>query len=204
MPGDHRTITLPPPRLDGETSVEAALARRRSVRRYAAGALELAEVAQLLWAAQGVTEPGAGSRAAPSAGARFPLELYVVARDVAGLSAGVHRYRPDGHRLDAVVDGHVEEELCAAALSQPAIRTAPATLVFTSVLSRVTGRYGERAQRYVLVDLGHAAENVYLQAAAVGLATVAVGAFDDAAVKRVLQLGGGEEPLYLMPVGRPA
>lgn len=194
---------LPPPRARGEVALERALRLRRSVRDYAATALTLAEAAQLLWAAQGVTA-GDGRRTAPSAGALYPLELYLVAGRVQGLEAGVYRYLSQGHRRTRLVAEDVRAELAAAALGQGCVATAPAVLVFAAVERRTTRKYGDRGHQYVRLEAGHAAQNAFLQAAALGLGAVMVGAFDDAAVRRLLRLPEEETPLYLMPIGRPA
>ncbi|MFO7676212.1 MAG: SagB/ThcOx family dehydrogenase [bacterium] len=210
--GQATTVKLPVPTVDGVTSVEAALAARRSVRQYDDSALTLAEVSQLLWAAYGVTRPMPGApalrgglRTAPSAGATYPLEVYLVTGRVQGLEAGVYRYRSETHELEPHAPGDRRAALAEAALGQAWVAEAPAALVFAAVFERATGRYGARGrERYVWIDLGHSAQNVYLQCAATGLGTVAVGAFDDTGVSRALGLPGTEAPLYIMPVGRPA
>lgn len=194
-------VSLPPPNPMGRVSVEAALAGRRSVREYKAGPLALSEVSQLLWSAAGITN-ARGLRAAPSAGGRFPLETYLVAGDVTGLPSGTYKYRPREHDLVRTGDGDRRGELCGAALGQEAVRSAPGLVAFSAVYGRTTAKYGERGVRYVHMDVGHAAENVCLQAVALGLGTVIVGAFEDAEVARVLGLPADEEPLYLVPVGR--
>ncbi len=195
-------VRLPTPRYDGPLSVEQALSRRRSVREYRDEPLTLEEVSQLLWAAQGVTEAATGFRTAPSAGALYPLEVYVVAGHVVALPAGVYRYRPADHTLIQVMDGDRRAELCEAALRQPPVRDAPLVLVFTAVYERTTGKYGERGVRYVHIEVGHAAQNVFLQAVALDLGAVVIGAFYDDRVKQALNLPAQEEPLYLMPVGK--
>ncbi len=180
------------------------MASRRSVRSYTAAPLGLSEAAQLLWAAQGITDAATGSRSAPSAGALYPLEVYLVADRVGGLAPGVYRYMPAAHALVRVLSSAPKEALFKAALSQQWVVDAPALLVLSGVFGRTTGKYGERGRRYVYLEAGHAAENVYLQATALGLGTVSVGAFDDQAVRRSLGMSASEEPIYLMPVGRPA
>jgi SagB-type dehydrogenase family enzyme len=194
-------IKLPKPELTGRVPVERCLAKRRSVRTYRAAPLSLPEVGQLLWAAQGVTAED-DLRAAPSAGALYPMETYVVAGNVQALDAGVYRYRPGGHDLILAKPGDLRAELARAAIDQECVRDAPASLVFVAEYRRTTVKYGQRGLRYVYMEAGHAAENVYLQAAALALGTVAVGAFRDVDVKRVLALPEDWEPLYLMPVGR--
>jgi SagB-type dehydrogenase family enzyme len=193
-------IKLPKPKSEGRLSVEKALAARRSVREYRSGQLALADVAQILWAAQGITH-GSGLRTAPSAGALYPLEVYLVAGDVAGLRSGVYRYDPRAHRLLASAEGDKRAALSRAALAQDFIAEAAAVLVFCGVYERTNGKYGERGVRYVHMEAGHAAQNVYLQAVSLGLATVVVGAFEDARVRRVVGASGGEAPLYVMPIG---
>jgi SagB-type dehydrogenase family enzyme len=176
---------------------------RRSGRDYGAQPLSLAEVGQLLWAAQGITDERTGFRAAPSAGALFPLEVFVAAGNVDGLAPGVYRYRPATHDLLRVVEGDRRNELHDAALRQPPVRNAAAVLAFAAVYARTTGKYGDRGVRYVHMEAGHAAQNVYLQAVSLDLRTVAVGAFVDDAVKAILRLAADEQPVYLMPVGKP-
>lgn len=195
-----QAIALPPPQVDGGQSVERVLRARRSVREYGRGALTLAEVGQLLWAAQGITHDGL--RTAPSAGALYPLELYLVSGRVSGLGVGVYHYIPARHRLVPVLGGDVRAALAQAALGQDCIADAAATLVFTAVTRRTTRKYGERGLRYVDIEVGHAAQNVFLQATALKLATVTVGAFDDDAVALVLHFPHEHAPRYLMPLGK--
>ena len=194
-------IALPEPRYASEISVEEALAQRRSVRAYSGENLTTEEVSQLLWAAQGITAPW-GGRTAPSAGALYPLELYVVIGDVEGIDTGVYRYRLEEHELEKVLDGDLRAELADAALGQDCIRDAAIDIVFTAVYERTTGKYGGRGVRYAQLEAGHAAQNVYLQAVALDLGTVTIGAFTDSDVKAIMNLKGQEDPLYIMPVGR--
>lgn len=193
-------VQLPAPRFDGGISVERALAERHSVRDYTPAPLTLAEAAQFLWAAQG--RNAAGGRTAPSAGAFYPLELYLVAGRVRDLPPGVYRYLSGDHALVKVRDGDRRAALAAAALGQPAVAGSAMVLVLAADYARTTQKYGRRGQRYVHLEAGHAAQNVYLQAAALRLGTVAVGAFDDDRVRQALDLPAAEQPLYLLPVGR--
>jgi len=193
-------VKLPDPKTKGEISVEQALLERRSVREYREGALTLAQAAQLLWAAQGITSRE-GLRTAPSAGAFYPLEVYLAVGEVTGLQPGVYRYDPDAHVLYQVTEKDRRAELAGAALGQSCIEESAAVLVFTAVYERTTRKYGQRGVRYVHMEAGHAAQNVFLQATVLGLAAVVVGAFDDRAVMTLLQRGADEHPLYLMPVG---
>jgi len=188
---------------EGGLSVEEAIARRRSVREFTAEPPDLVELSQLLWSAQGVTDPSAGYRAAPSAGALYPLTVYVAVHEARGLKPGVYRYMPERNALVPRVEGSVRAPLFDGALSQTAVEEAPVTLVLAAVFERATAKYGDRGRRYVYMEVGHAAENVYLQAAALGLGTVVIGAFEDEALKDTLRLRDDEEPLYLMPVGTP-
>ena len=195
------SVGLPTPRLDSACSLEAALQRRRSVRAFSDRPLTLAEAAQLAWAAQGVTSADGGLRSAPSAGALYPLELYLAARNVDGLAPGIYKYVPDVHRIRHWVQGDHGAGLARAALSQDFVRRAAIVLAFAAVETRSTAKYRERGIRYVHIEVGHAAQNVLLQAVALGLSAVVVGAFDDGQTRRTLQIPENEKPLYLLPVG---
>ncbi len=197
------TIALPAPARTGEMSVEEALERRRSVRQYAPEALTLATVAQLAWAAQGVTDPSRGFRTAPSAGATFPLEIDLLLQGVDGIEDGVYRYLPDEHALRRRIAGDLRDAVASDALGQQALREASLVLAISSVTARTAARYGERAERYVHMEAGHVAQNVSLQAVALGLGTVMIGAFQDEVLTQTLQLAAGERALYLVAVGRP-
>lgn len=188
--------------LSSGRSLERALQVRRSIREYSRKPLTQDELAQLLWAAQGVTGPE-GLRTAPSAGALYPLEVDVVIGDVGGLPSAIYRYSPDRHELVMTGEGDRRRELRAAALGQDCVEAGAAVIALAGVYERTTEKYGERAIRYVHMEVGHAAQNVCLQAAALGLGTVVVGAFEDGPVKRVLGLARDEEPLSLIPVGHP-
>jgi SagB-type dehydrogenase family enzyme len=192
---------MPAPRLDSDFSLEKSLLNRRSTRDFQGSALTIAELGQLLWAAQGITDPS-GKRTAPSAGALYPLELFVVVGNVAEVSDGIYRYRPDSHSLVRVRDGDYRQDLFQAALSQSSVRQGAMDIVITAVYARTTQKYGERGIRYAQLEAGHAAENICLQVVALGLGTVTVGAFDDASVRQVLGAADDEEPLYILPVGR--
>jgi SagB-type dehydrogenase family enzyme len=195
------TIQLPEPRFDGGVSVEHALQMRRSVRSYKDDPLSISDISQILWSAQGITSPRA-FRTAPSAGGLYPLELYVVAGNIKNLSSAIYRYKPGSHLLAKNVTGDRRSELSRAALRQSSIRKAPVVLLFCAVYERVTGKYGQRGIRYVHMEVGHAAQNACLQAIALGLKTVVIGAFRDTEVKRIADLTADEQPLYLVPVGR--
>lgn len=200
--GIEPAITLPEPRRDSAYPLERAFAERRSVREFRDTELRLEELAQLLWAAQGqITR--SGHRTAPSAGALYPLELFVVAGNVQGLAAGVYRYQSSPHRLAPLAEGDRRQRLVEAAWSQRWLAQAPAILVIAGVARRTTAKYGARGVRYVHLEAGHAAQNVLLQAVALGLGATVVGAFNDGDVKAAAVLRDDEQPLYLIPVGRP-
>ena len=193
-----RPTPLPEVAKKGKVSLEEALAKRRSIRRFKRDALSREQIAQLCWAAQGVTAPKRGFRTCPSAGATYPLELYVIT------AAGVERYMPAAHAMETHLAGDVRGRLQAAALGQGCVGSAPAVFVISAVLARTQRRYGERALRYVHMEVGHAGQNILLQAAAMGLGAVPVGAFHDDEVAKVLSLPADETILYLIPVGMPA
>jgi len=198
LPEKGQTMqTLPMPSVKGTVSVEETLARRRSIRTFKSDRLTLDQISQLLWAAQGITERRRGLRTAPSAGATYPLTTYLVT------DQGVFMYDPQKHALLPKRAGDVRPALAEAALGQSWVREAPASIVFAAIYERTTGRYGGRGQRYVHMEAGHAAENVHLQAVALGLGSVPLGAFDDENVAEVLGLGREERPLYIIPVGVP-
>lgn len=196
-------INLPKPKLSGSVSLEEALAQRRSVRGFIDHPLTIPELGQLLWATQGVTEPRRLLRTTPSAGATYPLELFVIIGRAEGISPGVYRYIPGDHVLRPVLPGDRRQALTRAALNQSALLQAPVTFALTAIHARTVARYGQRATRYVDMEVGHAAQNLSLQAVALGLGSVVIGAFDDQDVATLLELPSGEVPLYLIPTGRP-
>lgn len=198
FPGGNSAITpLPPPTLSGETSLEEALVRRRSVREFDSQPLTAGDLGQLLWAAQGITHER-GFRTAPSAGALYPLEVYVATTD------GVFHYRPQSHQLLVTSLQDAREKLYAAALKQEPVRLAPAVFIVTAIYERTAKKYGtERSPRYVHLEAGHAAQNLLLEAAALGLGAVPIGAFHDKEIQTALGLPADHQPLYLIPVGYP-
>ena len=205
------TVQLPKAKFASDYSIEKVLNERRSVRSYEDEPLTLEEVSQLLWSAYGITYSREGMpdfirgglKTAPSAGARYPLEIYLVAGNVKGLLPGIYWYVPEGHVIHRLADGDVRSDLMAACLSQKFAGEAPVSLVWSAVYERCTEKYGERGQeRYVCMDLGHSAQNVYLQCGSLGLGTCAIGAFTDEALKKLIGMTEEEVPLYVMPVGR--
>ncbi len=199
-------IYLPSPGQKGSISLEEAVARRRSVRDFAAEPLSLSELSQILWAAQGITDSSWRSRTVPSAGATYPLEIFVVCgkNGINGLDNGIYHYNVDNHSLTLHHKGDIRLELARAALDEESVYEAPIDIVICAEYERTLTRYDARGERYVHLEVGHAGQNVYLQATALGLATVAIGAFSDERVREVLRLEKQYTPLYIMPVGRPA
>lgn len=201
-PAGAGEIRLPPAAFKGQVSVEEALKARRTVRHFARRGLTLAQVGQLLWATDGVSDPR-GFRTAPSAGATFPLELYLVAgeRGVEGLPAGVYRYLPGSHALAPVTPGDLRVAVARASLNQGWMAEAPVMIVIAADYRRCTARYGQRGIRYTHMEVGHAGQNLFLQAEAMGLGAGIVGAFEDQALAGILKLPKEHEPLIIMPVG---
>ncbi len=198
-------IYLPPPDEKGIISLEEAIASRRSIRDFTPEPISRSRLSQILWATQGITDTSRKHRSVPSAGATYLLEIFVVCGKncVAELEEGVYHYNIASHSLTPHQKGDVRLELARAALDQEFIYQAPVALVICAEYERTQWRYGSRAERYVHMEVGHAGQNIYLQATALGLATVAVGAFDDERVREVLGLEKQYKPLYIMPVGRP-
>lgn len=194
-------ISLPVPSRDGGLSVEAAIAGRRSIRQFGDDPVTLGELSQLLWAAQGVTGKVGFKRAAPSAGAKYPMEIFVVAGRVEGLAPGVYWYVPSSHSINLIAAGDHRGELCDRALSQEWVREAPLSFVIAGVYERTMEKYEERGVRYVHIEVGAVAENIYLQAESLGLGTTFVGAFSDDDVRDLLR--AEVSPLGIMPVGKP-
>jgi SagB-type dehydrogenase family enzyme len=191
-------MDLPAPSATGSVPLEQAIARRRSVRSYEGTALTPREISQLCWAGQGITEPREGLRAAPSAGALYPIELFVVTAD------GVGHYRPKDHALVAHLNDDVRLRMQRASLDQEMISQAAACFVIAAVVGRVASRYGEFAEEYTLIEVGHVAQNMLLEAAALGLAGVPMGAFDEKKIAAILGLPRDHRVFYLLPIGHPS
>ena len=205
-------IYLPSPSQKGDVSLEETIAKRRSIRHFTSEAISQLQLSQILWAAQGITDTRLKYRSAPSAGATYPLEIFVVCgrNGIEDMADGIYHYHIDSHSLALRYSGDVRLELAKAALDQEYIYEAPVDIIICAVYSRTLVDYGDRGERYVHIEVGHAGQNIYLQATALGLATVAIGAFDDERVGKVLGLDKEYkplsimEPLYIMPVGRQA
>jgi SagB-type dehydrogenase family enzyme len=214
-------VKLPPPQLKGKVSLEEAIAKRRSVRRYRTEPLTLFQLSQILWSAQGIT--GARKlRAAPSAGATYPLEIFAfigkqgvitsqsfersekaAKQPQEELQAGIYHYEVASHSLKLHQPGDLRVDLARAALDQGFIAQAPVNIVICALYPRTSYTYGRRGERYVHMEVGHVGENIHLQAIALGLATAEVGAFDDEQVRKVLGLEEQIKPLHIMPLGKP-
>ena len=190
-------MKLPDPRTESDVSLEEAIAARRSVRSFADQSLTWEEISQLAWAAQGITDEQRGFRAAPSAGALYPMEMYLVTAE------GIFHYLPAGHAVEKLSGEDLRGALSAAALNQASVADAAVDVVLTAVYARTRAKYGGRAERYVHIEAGHVGQNILLQAVALGLGGVPIGAFDDDAVARVLDLPEDHEPVYIIPVGAP-
>lgn len=200
---EGRIVKLPPPAYKGTVSVEEALQKRRTVRRFASRSLDLNQVSQLLWGAYGVSDPR-GLRTSPSAGATYPLELYLAAgeRGVASLPPGLYRYNPQTHALEpGAAQGDLRAAIARASLHQSWMAEAPVMVVIAAVYQRCMARYGNRGVQYTHMEVGHAGQNLFLQAEALGLSCGIVGAFEDQGLSQVLKLPKNHEPLLVMPVG---
>ncbi|WP_148688151.1 SagB/ThcOx family dehydrogenase [Methanopyrus sp. SNP6] len=194
-------VELPKP-LKMEMSVSEALEKRRSIREYRDEPITLKELSTVLWAAQGITDPR-GFRTAPSAGALYPLRVFVVVRKVEGLAPGIYVYDPKTHTLGLVRRGDFTAELQRACLDQEWVGRAAVDLVIVGYERVLRPKYGERSFRYMALEAGHVGQNVYLACTALGLGTVAVGAFYDDRVKEILGITEGDAvPLYVFPIGR--
>jgi SagB-type dehydrogenase family enzyme len=189
------TIELPKPNIIGKMSLEESIYRRRSEREFLDKELSLEQISQLLWAAQGITDDSFGFRAAPSAGALYPMTIYLVKKD------GVFRYLPDGHKLAQIAEDDKRPSMVRASLGQGFIKDAAADIVIAVNFRITETKYGARAFRYVCIEAGHVAENIQLQAVSLGLTSVPIGAFWDDVIKSSLGLPENHDPIYIIPVG---
>jgi SagB-type dehydrogenase family enzyme len=199
---ESKIIQLPEPKYSSDTSVEEAMLKRRSVRNYSNKPLSLSEISQILWSAQGITDKSYGLRTAPSAGALYPLQVYLAACNVTELDAGFYKYNPHDHTLTKIEYGDKRTAIANAALKQESISTSSALLVITTIYEITSIKYGNRTERYVNIEVGHAGQNIYLQAVSLGIGTVMIGAFSDEALKKVLALPENEFPLAIYPLGK--
>lgn len=190
----QETISLPEPKIKGEMSLEEAIKDRRSIRSFDEKDLNLEQISQILWAAQGITDEE-GHRASPSAGALYPLELYIVKKD------GAYHYIPKGHRLEMILKGDLRKKLKDACLWQQWIEEAPVDIIITGIYERTTVKYRERGIRYVHLEAGHACQNILLQSVSLGLGAVPVGAFHDREIQEILNLEESNIPFFVIPIG---
>lgn len=199
----EKYVPLSKPSFDGKVSVERAIKERRTVRDFRPKLLTLAQLSQLLWSAQGVTDGGMGLRAAPSGGALYPLDVYAVVGDegVEGLESGVYHYQPETHSIRLIRRGDRRKEVAGASLWQMWMAKAPVMFVVTSEYERITRKYGKRGIRYAQIEVGHVGQNIFLQSRALGLAAGIVGAFSDNAVAEAIGAPKAHDPLIIMPVG---
>jgi SagB-type dehydrogenase family enzyme len=199
----HASILLPRPSSDGNVSVEKAIKERRTIRDFKERILSLTHLSQLLWAAQGITDSTMGRRAAPSGGALYPLDIYVLIGEngVEKIEAGVYHFLPTEHSLSLISKRDLRKEMASASLGQSWMAKAPVIIIITAEYQRITGKYGERGVRYALIEVGHVGQNLFLQAEALGLGAGIVGAFNDSEVSKVAGLPPKHEPILIMPVG---
>ena len=199
-------LSLPSPALTGNLSVESAIQNRRSVRHYSNQSVSIENVSQILWAAQGITDTENNLRAAPSAGQVYPLEVYVIAGpDVSGLQEGVYHYVPSNNTLELIMNGDLRSDLSGIANGQPWVKEAPLDILITGDYRKMIDKYTDRelSTRFVDLEAGHAGENIYLQAEALGLATVSLGSFNENQLIQRFKLPNNETPLYIFPIGHP-
>jgi SagB-type dehydrogenase family enzyme len=197
-------IGLPSPFTTGGLPLAEGISQRRSVRSYSPEPILLFQLSQILWAAQGITDSQNDRRAIPSAGGTYPLEIYAVIGEngVETVNSGVYHYEVEDHVLHLLIPDDVRPELADAALNQDFISVAPVSLIICAIYDRALIRYSNRGERYVFIEVGHSGQNIYLQTTALGLRTVAVGAFKDEQVRKVLKLDSQVRPLYIMPIGK--
>ena len=197
------SISLPKPSFDGKVSVEKAIKGRRTVRDFREKSLSLNHLSQLVWAGQGITDLLENKRAAPSGGALYPLDIYILVGEngVERMKGGGYRYLTKEHSLLPIAKGDSRKEIALASLSQMWMAQAPIIFIITAEYRRITGKYGERGIRYALIEVGHVGQNLFLQAEALGLGAGIVGAFNDTEVSNIAGLPPKHEPLLIMPVG---
>jgi SagB-type dehydrogenase family enzyme len=202
----ERQMNLPKPRLKGEVSVEQAIKHRRTIRSYLSKSLTLGHLSQIFWAGQGITGDRGYKRSAPSGGALYPMDIYAIVGDngVKGLKAAIYHYDPHKHAALLITEGDFRKDVARSSLSQMWMAEAHLNLVITSEYSRITSNYGTRGERYAMIEAGHIAQNIFLQAEALGLRAGIVGAFDDEDVNRIMKINRSHEPLLILPVGYEA
>ncbi len=195
---DKEIIMLERPAIENEMSLGQAIKQRRSIRNFDPKELSMDEISLLLWASQGITDESAGFRSVPSAGALYPLEVFLIKSD------GAFQYIPEGHRLVRLSSKDLRSDIMKLSLFQSFIADAPVTVILCGIYERTTSKYGERGKMYVHMEAGHACQNLLLQATALGLGAVPVGAFNAEAIAQILDMPKDYVPLYIVPVGYPA
>jgi SagB-type dehydrogenase family enzyme len=189
-------IKLPEPDTKGGETLNSVIEERRSIRNYQDGELSLEEVSQLLWAGNGITDRKWGFRSAPSAGALYPVDIYVFN------DAGIYRYEPDGHFLKILSEEDSREELYLASLRQSSVKQADTVFVLVGFVKRTSAKYGDRALRYVFIEAGHICQNILLEVVNLQLGAVPIGAFEDDKIRKILSLDEDAIPIYVIPVGK--
>lgn len=195
-------VKLPSPTFKSKNSFEEVLLLRRSIRSYKNKPINLSELSQILWAAQGITEKNYDLRTAPSAGALYPLEIYAIVGNVENLDSGVYKYIAKDHLLEKTLDGDKRIDLQKSALDQESIGECALAILIAAVFSRTSWKYGPRAKQYVYMEVGHCAQNILLQATSLQLGAVPIGAFYDEVVQKTLNLPKNKEPVYIIPIGK--
>jgi SagB-type dehydrogenase family enzyme len=193
----EKIIELTEPSKTNKYTLYDALLNRRSVRDFSGREIEPEKISMLLWAAQGITEKGKGFRTAPSAGALYPLDVFLFNKD------GVFQYLPDGHKLLQLRANDMRNELFKACLFQGSVAKADTVLAITAVYERTTGKYGNRGIRYADIEAGHVCQNILLAAVSLELGAVPIGAFEDDKILEILNLSKKYTPIYIIPIGYP-
>ncbi len=197
----ERYIPLPQPDKKGKVSIEEVLSKRRSIRNYLNEPIKLSEITQLLWAAQGITAND-GRRASPSAGATYPIEIYLANGSVIGLNKGLYKYIPEKHSLQLIYEKDLFFEICKSTYQIELLKRSAGLFIITAIPEKTTSVYAERGFRYIYMEAGHIGENIALQGVSLGIGTVMIGAFDDHKLSEILKLNKGEIPLYIIPIGK--
>ena len=201
MQKQNQIIKLPEPKFKSSISIEEAINKRRSIRKFDDSPLEINEISQLLWAAQGINTSD-GRRTVPSAGATYPLEIYLASRKINGLDKGLYKYNPQSHSLIPIKYGDTASDIANSTPQKNIIYSATAIFIITADFERTTSVYGSRGNIYVYIEVGHAAQNLSLQAVGLKIGSVMIGAFDEKELKRLLGLPINETPLYIIPCGK--
>jgi len=199
-------LTLPNPNFKGEASLEEAIKSRRTIRDFRSDPLTLQQLSQLLWAGSGITDEGGFKRAAASAGALYPIDLYIFAgqNGTPGLDAGVYHYHPQGHKISLLKAGDLRRDLAQASLGQMWMARAPITILIAGEYERCSRKYRQRGIIYTYIEAGHIGQNIFLQAEALGFGAGIIGAFENQSVAEVAGIPAQHDPILLMPVGYKA